>query len=292
MGPGHATGGFLPWTGIARHPPNVGPARALFLSGLAVFALVPVSLAGMLLDPRTLDHGYAGAESVWLKSLKFQLAVSVHLVTVALCLAALSAARRADRPMVVLAATLIACSIFEIAYIGLRGALGLRAQFATDPIGLVFHDLMGIGAGLIVLTTAVIGLRILLGRAAGVPPHLHLAAGLGLIVSGIGGLATGFTIGAADGPAIGATGGAGLPLFGWSGIGGDLRVAHFFAVHAAQALPLAALALAALALGARGPLGGRAAIAAVALLWSALILFTFLQALAGEPFLAIPSPRF
>lgn len=48
--------------------------------------------------------------------------------------------------------------------------------------------------------------------------------------------------GAIDGPGhwVGGTrtDATGLPVFGWSMTGGDLRVPHFFAAHLLQALPL------------------------------------------------------
>jgi hypothetical protein len=60
-----------------------------------------------------------------------------------------------------------------------------------------------------------------------------------------------------------------------------LRVAHFLATHALHALPLAGLAAVLVLPGPRA----RLAVWGAALVFSAVTLATFAQALAGRPFL-------
>ncbi len=85
------------------------------------------------------------------------------------------------------------------------------------------------------------------------------------------------------GPRSDATG---LPLFGWSTTGGDLRVPHFFAVHLLQALPIT------------GWLADRLNVRfasnwvwAVTGLDLVAVLLTMLQAVVGQPFMGLKLPR-
>jgi hypothetical protein len=77
------------------------------------------------------------------------------------------------------------------------------------------------------------------------------------------------TVGAPDG-------GPGIPGTGWSREHGDLRVPHFFGLHAMQFLPLLAWLW--------KPKRPRAIIAAGAA-YAAFFLMALVQALAGRPFL-------
>jgi hypothetical protein len=73
--------------------------------------------------------------------------------------------------------------------------------------------------------------------------------------------------------------GAVVPIMGWSREVGDLRVAHFLAMHALHAVPLigvAAMGLSNLALA-------RGLVWAGALGYAALTAITFVHALAGQP---------
>ena len=76
--------------------------------------------------------------------------------------------------------------------------------------------------------------------------------------------------------------GPGLPFVNWSTIGGDLRIAHFIAIHAIQIVPLFAFILSQIA-----PIPAvkhrRMAIAALAIVVSATVGATFVQAALGRP---------
>jgi len=77
-------------------------------------------------------------------------------------------------------------------------------------------------------------------------------------------------------------GGPGLPFVNWSVIGGDLRIAHFIAIHAIQIVPLFAYILSQMA-----PIPAikwrKLAVAALAVMVGGIVGATFVQAALGRP---------
>jgi hypothetical protein len=109
------------------------------------------------------------------------------------------------------------------------------------------------------VTSVVVAVAVLVQRPAGRVLTSALRCGLVISVTGmaVGFLMTGPTAaqraalrnGTFDGimgaHSVGVPdGGPGLPLVGWSTVGGDLRVPHFFGLHGLQVIPLVALLLA------------------------------------------------
>jgi hypothetical protein len=94
---------------------------------------------------------------------------------------------------------------------------------------------------------------------------------------------SGFGMGGRNAHSVGGVdGGAGIVVTQWSKTHGDLRVSHFFALHAFQLLPLLGYGLAALPL----PPAARWTILLLAIAaQAALVVGTLLQAFAGRPLL-------
>ena len=129
-----------------------------------------------------------------------------------------------------------------------------------------------------------------LDRTGGLTIAYGLRLGLGLSLLGmlaavpmviprgepeIDGVAGAHSVGVPDG-------GPGLPFLGWSTTGGDLRIGHFFGLHALQALPLLAFLLTRTGLGDR--VRARLLLVVGAAYGSLNVLLTW-QALRGQPLL-------
>ncbi|MDE0927112.1 MAG: hypothetical protein OR997_08670, partial [Methylophilaceae bacterium] len=73
-----------------------------------------------------------------------------------------------------------------------------------------------------------------------------------------------------------------LPIFGWSGVTGDLRPAHFFSIHAMQVLPMLALWL-----DSKGKIKSVGTIRLASTGYAILTLAFFGQAMLGLPLIAL-----
>ena len=133
----------------------------------------------------------------------------------------------------------VAAAVFELAYMLYQAALGEASHFnLSTPFNAHMYKLMGLGAVTLTVVTAYLGWRI---RKAGTTP-MHFAAGWSFIVSAVATTLVAGYLAQGQGHWIGGdqTDATGLPFFHWSTTGGDLRVAHFAALHLMQAVPLIA----------------------------------------------------
>jgi hypothetical protein len=163
-----------------------------------------------------------------------------------------------------------------------QSARGVGSHFNTaTPIEGIMFMLMGLAAPVFTALAAVLGIAIARRPRPDLAPAFRLAVVLGLILTTVLGTAAGVAISVNGGHWVGAaaTDAGGLPIFGWSRYGGDLRVAHFFGLHALQILPVAGLIVA----------WWRPE--ATRLVWlmagafTLLTAWTLVEALAGRPFL-------
>ncbi len=209
--------------------------------------MLPMALVagvGLLLDPEV-----SSGAPAWLKPLKFAISNAVYGATLIWLLTFVE-----GRPRLV--ATVAGVTAFglgvEMLLIAGAAALGTTSHFnVSTPAQTLVWATMGtliVAVWLMNLVAAVLLLRQRL-------PHPALAWGLrlGLLVSFVG-MAVAFLmtspssaqLAAAESgralPTVGAhsvaDGGPGLPLVGWSTIGGDLRAPHFIGLHGLQVLPL------------------------------------------------------
>ncbi|WP_137132931.1 hypothetical protein [Rhizobium sp. FY34] len=256
-------------------------SRVLIVAiGLSAALAVP-SLAALLLDERLLN-----GISVWSKPLKFQASLALMLGTMLLLLPLIESTSKTGWGVWLASLTAAVTATGEVLYITLQAARGRASHFnAETPIEAMAYNIMGVGAAFLVLSSFVIGLYLVFRPAQSSPRGLQLGGAWGLILGSLLTLVTAFALGGGqiDGPGhwVGGikTDIGGLPLFGWSRTGGDLRVPHFFATHIMQALPLAGLMLDRFA-----PRWIIPGLAASALISIAVVAATFAQAVAGRAF--------
>ncbi|WP_406336984.1 hypothetical protein OG814_30965 [Streptomyces zaomyceticus] len=214
-------------------------------------ALALVSAVGILTDDRILV-----GVPIWTKPFKFSVSFVAYALSLAWMLSLLPRGRRVGW----WAGTVITvASAGEMVLIVLQVIRGKQSHFnqATPFDNAVFQIMGGTVAA---LWLGALVIAVLLLRARILDRAMAWAVRLSSLIA-LAGAAVGFLMTtptpeqlAVDNPPIAGAhavgvpdGGPSMPLTGWASNGGDLRVPHFFGMHALQLLPLLLLVMASLA---------------------------------------------
>ena len=261
----------LPWFEAVAQRHRPWWRAAVFFFGLT-FAFGILAFA----DERTFN-----GVSTWAKPLKFSLSLSVYFATLVWFAPLLPNGYLGTRRGRWLTIVPIVCAVLEIAYIALQAGRGEASHYNnTSMLYSLIYSLMGVGATLLIVVCA--WMAAVIAKRFGMRDAYAFAVVVGLSMTvvlggGFGGYMAGQTghwVGGAP------TDAGGWWLTGWARDGGDLRVAHFFGMHAMQALPVVGWLLA------RSASLRRAIVLIVvfACFYAAFTAFTFQQALGGRPF--------
>lgn len=253
----------------------------LLVAGMAVLTLV--TAIGTVTDDRVLT----GAP-IWLKPFKFSVSIALYAFTLAWMLSLLP---RRSRLIERAAIVIVALFAIEMVVIVAQVLRGQTSHFnATTPLNAALYSAMGLAIMVVFVAQLLIGIAVLRQRI----PDRVAAAGvrLGLGVSLLGMLAAmpmvlptaaPVTAGISGAHSVGVLdGGPGLPVVGWSTVGGDYRVGHFIGLHALQALPILAFLL--IRFGGRLSVRTKVGLLVVAGLgYAALTVLLTWQAMRGQP---------
>lgn len=247
--------------------------RLLLEVGLAHALVGLVALGLLLVDAPPL----LGVHPAW-KPLKFALSIAAFLGTMALLLPTLSVGDTTRR---ILSCALAGTMIVEMAIIATQALRGRRSHFnfETSLDGVLTGAMLVAIALLVLAMVAVALLATVRPLATSALMSLAWRAALWIFLFAA---VSGFAMGGRGAHSVGGVdGGPGLAVTNWSTTHGDLRVTHFFALHALQLLPLLGLGLQALAPRA----GVQFALLGVGIAGNAVLaVWAWLQALAARPF--------
>lgn len=235
------------------------------LSRLTLF----IALAALpLMVAYGLDDRLFQGDNVWLKPLKFHLALAVYTGTLALFAMLLPEGTFTSRRWRVWIAVTTVAIGYELAWIGSAAALGTASHFNVEGVWSPLYGLAGLGA--VILTALSASMAPAFWRHRHDTLLLGIAIGLALTflltvpIAGTMSSGTGHLVGT---PVTGAR----VPIMGWSLEVGDLRLPHFLATHAMHVVPLAGLT------------GSRSVVWATAAGFTALVVWCFARALMGLP---------
>jgi len=252
--------------------------RVLSRLGWALLLAVPVFAALAMFVPSAVG---AAAVNPWIKPIKFAMSFSSFASTMSLLLMALQIPKWQLTLVRRAIAASVALEILSLAGQAWRSAYHLSGHSLLDSsLAQMTNSMVMVNTGIVCWMLALFCANRVRTDLIDRPMVSAIRHSLVIFLAGnaIGGymLARGsHTVGVGDG-------GPGLPFVNWSVIGGDLRIAHFVAIHAIQIVPLFAYILSQMA-----PIPAvkhrRMAVGALAIVVSVAVGATFVQAAMGRP---------
>jgi hypothetical protein len=207
----------------------------LTIVSLAMLPLMGIALVGLLVD-----HQLITGVPAWMKPLKFAISTIAYCLTFLYLLTFVQGYPRIVKFIGTITAICLAAEIVLITLQVLRGTSS-HFNFTTLFNGIVFETMGGF-VTVLWLAGSVLVVLLLRQRLSDIAWTWALRFS---IITALTGMAVAFLMIAQPGATIGisgahsvgvADGGAGLPFLGWSTVGGDLRIPHFFGLHGLQVL--------------------------------------------------------
>jgi hypothetical protein len=256
---------------LERRQPQLASAARLFL-----LAAIPCAIA-MLVDPRTVND-----VSGWIKPTKFFVSLALYFATLGWCFGYLPpAAQRSYAGRFVIWGTIIAATL-EMTWMVAAAANGVASHFNREAAWATAYSAAGAGAVTLMIAVLVQGILLARDRGVRIASAFRLSLVLAAVISCVATVFVAMTLASGDGHWVSGSrsDAGGLPFLGWSRTGGDLRVAHFWALHAHQLISFAGWLVVR-----TGMRWQRSAVLAFAVAYVGLIAFTFTQALRGQAFI-------
>ncbi len=212
--------------------------------------------------------------NAWIKPIKFFLSIAVFAFTMAVYVSLL---QNQEQVNLYVWSFIIWLSI-EVLLITYQSSRGKKSHFNIEtPFDNLIYGIMGIAIFAIVIHTFYITILFFTQKEFTISPEMVLAIQLSFIMMVIFAL-EGFamipifkhTVGGEDNS-------AGIPIVNWSKNFGDLRVAHFFGIHALQLIPILCYFLA----------KTKKEVIIICTLYFVFVTFTLIQALQGKPLIKL-----
>ncbi|MEP6712544.1 MAG: hypothetical protein ABJA37_09020 [Ferruginibacter sp.] len=213
--------------------------------------------------------------NAWFKPMKFFLSSAIFSITMGWLLFYLQEEKKVKLYNWVVVTVLA----FELIYISLQAAKGELSHFnITSPIKGIMFSLMGIAISIMTFWTGYFAFLFCKKNFPELPIAYVWGIRMGLILFVVFAF-TGFIMAAKLSHTVGGSMDVsrGLPVLNWSRQYGDLRVGHFFGMHALQLLPLAGFYIS----------KTKSSILFIGIIYAVLVTATLVQALNGKPLINV-----